>query len=293
MPSDEIQEETQNWNYIDWLQSSSTRTYQSSLLDKEIQTQGRLAYIFLYDKAATAIDEVYNTEKISRVYLPHFSQRSQYKTNTWTAQLNLNIYEEQEQNLVFSFNFDRMVQNIRSLKDRINGTIIIQNKRKTPITLKIENNHFILLVEENILLNENISKYQSKHQSVKKFINWLNNNVMDIKFSYEGNDDIIDTIKTKAPVLIQRGKTKKIDIKDSTYENSSDVIENGCVIITDRYKAYQVLNAYPQNDSFGSWLVWNCESNLIDLSKIDGIPNSARKLMIEKNRYNLPKNKLE
>lgn len=255
--------------------------------------QGRLAYIFLYDKVATITDEVYNTEKISRVYLPHFSQRAQYKTNTWTAQLNLNIYEEQEQNLIFSFNFDRMVQQIRALKDRKNGTISIQNKRKTPITLKIENNIFEIKVEDNILVKENISKYQSAHQSVKKFIDWLNRNVEDIKFTYEGNDDLMDTIKAKAPLIIHRGKTRTIDIKDSTYENSSDIIENGAVIITDRYKAYQVLNAYPQNDSFGQYIVWNCESNLVDLSKIDGLPNSARELMIEKNRYFSPKTKME
>jgi hypothetical protein len=283
---------TQEWNYIDWLQSSSARAYQSSLLDKEIQAQGRLAYIFLYDKVATVVDEVYNTEKISRVYLPHFAQRSQYKTNTWTAQLNLNIYEEQEQNLIFSFNFDRMVQSIRALKDRINGTITIQNKRKTSITLKIENNHFILFINENILLDENISRYQSKHQSVKKFISWLNNNVIDVKFTYEGNDDLTDTIKAKAPLIIQRGKTKTINIKDSTYDNASDAIENGAIIITDRFRAYQVLNAYPQNDQFGQWIVWNCEGNLIDLSKVDGLPANYRSI-IEKNRYNLPKNLLD
>jgi hypothetical protein len=284
---------TQDWNYIDWLQSSSTREYQSSLLDKEFQTQGRLAYIFLYDKAATVVDEVYNTEKISRVYLPHFSQRSQYKTNTWTAQLNLNIYEEQEQNLIFSFGFDRMVQNIRALKDRINGTIIIQNKRKTSVTLVIENEHFVLYLGENILLDENISKSQSKHQSVKKFVNWLNNNIADMKFSYEGNDDLINTIKTKAPLIIQRGKTKNLEIKDSTYENASDVIENGTIIVTDRFRGYQVLNAYPQNDSFSNqWLIWNCEGNLIDLSKIDGLPNNYRSI-IEKNRYGIPKIKME
>jgi hypothetical protein len=229
------------------------------------------------------------TEKYRRVYLPHFMQRAQYKTNIYTTQLNLNIFEENEEKLEFVFNFDRMVHNIRALKDKVSGTLVIKNRRKTPITLKIENDRFIISVEQNIIINEDISDTKT----IKSFVAEMNKKIFDIKFEYEGNNEDISFLKFNAPILLNKGKQKIIQIEDNTYKNCTDVIENGAMILTDRYRLYQVIEARPATDSYGNlWCSWICKGALAELSVADAMPGDYRTL-IEKNRYWAPKVKME
>jgi hypothetical protein len=276
-----------DFNYIDFLATSSAvREQQSSMLDATIESTGRNCVIFLLDKKNSDLDEVYGVPKNKMVFLPYFTQRALYKTNIWNGSLNLNIYEENEDQIEFQFNFDRMVFNIRNLKDKINGTLKIQNKTRNPIIVNIEQNRFTLSIIDNVLIDEDLNSINTIEDFVRKV------NRKDIVFSYEGNNDLARNLKNKNNMLIMMGQVKSIDIKDKTYDNATDVIELGTIIVTDRYKAYKIVNARPDNDSFGRWLIWNAKGDLIPLNQIDGLPNNYRKV-IENHRYNLPKVNLE
>ena len=108
------------YNYIDSLQSAAQKQYFSNIHDTAIQQTGRKAFIFPLDKTRTK-QNIYN-DTLNRVYLPYFELRALYKTNAFVPNLSLDgIYQEKEENMEFVFNFERMVNTIRDLKDKVSG----------------------------------------------------------------------------------------------------------------------------------------------------------------------------
>ena len=87
--------------------------------------------------------------------------------------------------------------------------------------------------------------------------------------------------------LLPRRK-QEISLNNSIYKNTSDVISHGTLILNDRFKLYQVVGAYPKNDSYGQYISWNVELQLFNLATADGLPNDFKEL-IEKNQYGLGK----
>ena len=91
-------------------------------------------------------------------------------------------------------------------------------------------------------------------------------------------------------IIIVNFNTKELlsNCINSIYKNTSDVISHGTLILNDRFKLYQVVGAYPKNDSYGQYISWNVELQLFNLAKADGLPNDFKEL-IEKNQYGLGK----
>lgn len=56
--------------------------------------------------------------------------------------------------------------------------------------------------------------------------------------------------------------------------------------MTDRYRLYQVVGAYPKNDSYSRYISWNVQLELFNLAKADGLPNDYVEL-IKENQYGL------
>ena len=81
---------------------------------------------------------------------------------------------------------------------------------------------------------------------------------------------------------------RKITAELEGVENTSDVISHGTLILNDRMKLYQVVGAYPKNDSYGQYISWNVQLQLFNLAKADGLPNDFKEL-IEENQYGLGK----
>lgn len=281
-------DDEQGFNYVDALTTAATREYTSMQHDTAVQATGRVSYIFKLDKAQTEKSEVYGSETKGRVYLPHFSQRGVYITNTWQNMLTLNNYEETEdKNLTIEYNFDRMVRKIRELKTRISGTLSIKNNRKNTIVLNIEDGIFKLKLDENKIIIKKLTEYPS----MRYLIATLNEELEDIVLSYEGNGEKAENLKNVSNIVIRPRHTKYVEVEDRTYVNTTDVIELGDILLTDKFKAYSVVKAVP-GGTLNDYTTWVVQGSLIDLALVDGMPNDYRQIL-KQNRYSLPKTNME
>ena len=272
--------ETTNFNYIDSLMNSTNIQFMADQHDHAIQTTGRKTYIFLLDKVETELSDVYKEEKHGRIYLPHFEQRALYKTNTFISSLDTSNYTEKEEALEMEYDFGRMVHNINELKSKSAGKLIIKNNSKVPLEFEISDK-FIIRKFSEILYQKNIEG------TIYKFINEVMNETNLVELEYTGDSESLEFLERLSFKLLPRRK-QEISLNNSIYKNKSDVISHGTLILNDRFKLYQVVGAYPKNDSYGQYISWNVELQLFNLAKADGLPNDFKEL-IEKNQYGLGK----
>lgn len=276
-----------SFNYVDAFNSSSQLEYESKQHDAGVEAQGRRCYVFLLDRKKTETSEVYNEAKGGRIYLPHFEQRALYNLNEFQGVIGLNNYMENEDTLNFEFNFARMVCNIRDLKDRKAGKLTIKNTSKEILHLSTENNKFILNSKNFVsLLEIDLTKYKS----INAFINAVRNACSLIEISYDGDMEEAKNIGVINKRLVPNRK-EVIEINDRLYENCSDIIDAGDIILTDKYKLYQVNNAYPSGAMINEYTSWTCHCNVIDLATAN-LPDDYRKI-VTRNPYGLPKTKLK
>ena len=272
--------ETTNFNYIDSLMNSTNIQFMADQHDHAIQTTGRKTYIFLLDKVETELSDVYKEEKHGRIYLPHFEQRALYKTNTFISSLDASNYTEKEEALEMEYDFGRMVHNINELKSKSAGKLTIKNNSKIPLEFEISDK-FIIRKFSEIL-------YQKKIEgTIYKFINEIMNETNLVELEYIGDSESLEFLERLSFKLLPRRK-QEISLNNSIYKNTGDVISHGTLILNDRFKLYQVVGAYPKNDSYGQYISWNVELQLFNLAKADGLPNDFKEL-IEKNQYGLGK----
>lgn len=276
-----------SFNYIDAFNSSSQLEYKSKQHDASVEIQGRRCYVFLLDRKKTEVSEVYNEAKNGRIYLPHFEQRALYSLNEFQGLIGLNNYVEKEDTLKFEFNFARMVCNIRDLKDKKAGKLMIKNISNEIFLLSIENNKFVVKSKNQvILLEEDLTKYKS----ITAFINSAKKRCSIIDLSYEGDMEEAKNINSVSMRLVPNRK-EEIWVNDRLYENCGDVIDNGDIILTDKYKLYQVNNAYPTGAMVNEYTSWTCHCNVTDIA-IANLPDDYRKI-ITRNSYGLPKTNLK
>lgn len=275
-----------SFNYIDAFNNSSQLEYESKQHDASIELQGRRCYIFLLDREKTEKSEIYNEAIGARIYLPHFEQRALYNMNSWVGNVGLNNYVETEDTIDFEFNFARMVCNIRDLKDKKSGKLTIKNNSKEILHLIIEENKFILRSPNSvILLSLNLTDYKS----IKQFINVAKAKCSLIDLDYSGDMEEAKNITSVNKKLLPSRK-EEIEVISRVYQNCQDAIWDGDIILTDKYKLYQVNNAYPTGAMINEYTSWTCKCNIIDLA-IASLPDDYRKI-VERNNYGLPKTKI-
>lgn len=275
-----------SFNYIDAFNNSSQLEYESKQHDSSVELQGRKCYIFLLDREKTEKSEIYNEAVGARIYLPHFEQRALYGINSWTGNVGLNNYVETEDTLDVEFNFARMVCNIRDLKDKKAGKFQIRNKSKEILHLIIEDNKFILRSPNSVvLLSLNLENYKS----IRQFINDARLKCSLVELDYSGDMEEAKNIISVNKKLLPNRK-EEIDVVSRVYQNCQDVIWDGDIILTDKYKLYQVNNAYPTGAMINEYTSWTCKCNIADLA-LASLPDDYRKI-VERNNYGLPKTKI-
>lgn len=271
------------FNYIDSMMNSTNVQFMADQHDHAVQTTGRKSYVFLLDKVDTELSDVYKEEKHGRVYLPHFEQRALYKTNTFLTRLDAANFTDTEEVLELEYDFGRMVHNINELKQKTAGVITITNTSKIPLEYEIN--------EDFVIRNYTEVLYRKKLEgSVFKFINEVKHDTQIVKLEYVGDsEELVFPEKTSFKLLPRR--KKEVRLANSIYRNTTDVISHGTLILNDRFRLYQVVGAYPKNDSYGQYISWNVECELFNLAKADGLPNDFKEL-IEENQYGLGKVRL-
>jgi hypothetical protein len=281
-------EQNQVFNYVDSLQSAAQKQYFSNIHDTAILQTGRRAFIYPLDKKLTKTDVYNNT--LNRVYLPHFELRALYKTNAFVPNLSLDgMYQEKEENMEFIFNFERMVNTIRDLKDSISGTFKIRNVSKEEMLIEISNGVFKATTPLGVVI---FSEKLEDYSSVRLLIDSISEQTDFIRLEYDGNSEPASSINNFHTIL-KKGNTFEVNVDNSIYKNISDVIEAGFVIITDRARVYSVVSAVPENDSYGNeYIGWKCMGKLENLAVVDTLPNDAKQL-VQKLTYGLSKIKME
>lgn len=271
------------FNYIDSMMNSTNVQFMADQHDHAVQTTGRKSYVFLLDKVDTELSDVYKEEKHGRIYLPHFEQRALYKTNTFLTKLDAANFTDAEEVLELEYDFGRMVHNINELKQKTAGVITITNASKIPLEYEIN--------EDFVIRNYTEVLYRKKLEgSVFKFINEVKHDTQIVKLEYVGDsEELVFPEKTSFKLLPRR--KKEVRLANSIYRNTTDVISHGTLILNDRFRLYQVVGAYPKNDSYGQYISWNVECELFNLAKADGLPNDFKEL-IEENQYGLGKVRL-
>lgn len=270
-----------SFNYSDQISSNTSYQYMANQHDKAIETSGRKAYVFLLDKKETELSEVYKEEKYGRVYLPHFTQRALYKTNSFIIGLSNENYKETEDALEMEFDFQRMVHNIHELKSNSAGKLTIINNSKIPLKIEI-NDKFIVKNNIQILYEKELKGF-----TVYNFIDTVKKETKLVDFIYIGDsEELVFLDKVNFSFLPRR--KYEIELNNSIYKNTNDVINNGDVIVTDRSRLYQVVGAYPKNDNYGQYIAWMVKLEIFNLAKADGLPNDYVEL-IKKNQYGLEK----
>lgn len=274
-----------SFNYIDAFQSSSNLTYQSKEHDNAIELQGRKTYVFLLDRQKTEISEVYNEAENGRIYLPHFEQRALYNTNEWQNVVNFNNFMETEDTQKFEFNFARMVCNIRDLKDKKSGKLSVKNTSEEILHLKIEENKFVLTSTKFVeLLNLDLNNYKS----IKSFILDVSKKCSIISLEYSGDEEEAKNISS-INIKLYPNRKESVEVNDRVYQNCGDVIQAGDLILTDKYKLYQVNSAVPTGTQINEYTSWTCSCNTINIA-LANLPNDYRKI-VTRNQYALPKTK--
>jgi hypothetical protein len=272
--------EKTNFNYVDALMNSTNIQFMADQHDHAVQTTGRKTYVFLLDKVETELSDVYKEEKHGRIYLPHFEQRALYKTNTFISSLDTANYTEKEESLEMEYDFGRMVHNINELKSKSAGVLTLTNNSKVPLEFEISD-YFIIRKFTEVLYKKKIEG------SIYNFINEVLKETNLVILEYTGDSEELSFLEKLSFKLLPRRK-QEISLNNSIYKNTSDVISHGTLILNDRMKLYQVVGAYPKNDSYGQYISWNVQLQLFNLAKADGLPNDFKEL-IEENQYGLGK----
>lgn len=269
-----------NFNFIDNINTQTFIQFASDKHDHAIETTGRKAHIFLLDRVETERSNVYKEELHGRIYLPHFTQRALYKTNTFVSQLNAKGYIESEQNMEMEFNFARMVNNIHNVKQKTAGKLVIKNTSKIPLEITINFKKLIVKNHIHTLYEKELK------EKVYDFIDIVNKETDLIDLSYTGDgDELVFADKIDIRKLLPR-REHEIILNNSVYRNTGDVINLGDLILSDRMKLYQVVGAYPKNDSYSQYISWTVSLELFNLAKADGLPNDYVEL-IKENQYGL------
>lgn len=276
-----------DFNYTDSFQTANQIKYQSDLQDKAIQLQGRKTYIFKLDKEKTNKSPIYNEAKNGRIYLPHFEQRALYNLNTWTNFTGEDNFVEKEETLEFEYNFARLVCNIRDLMDKVSGKLLIKNKSSEMVRLSIENGIFLVTTSKGVVV---VNKELKNYKNINLLISEINKECCMLELSYKGNSESAESI-SNVKLRLEPNREKEIDVQSRLYQNCKEVITEGDIILTDKFKAYQVNAAYPADGMINEYIGWKCNCNLIDLA-LANLPDDFRKI-INRNEYSMEKTRKE
>ena len=92
----------------------------------------------------------------------------------------------------------------------------------------------------------------------------------------------LDLTKYKSIAAFINDANKKSSVLELSYE--------GDIILTDKYKLYQVNNVYPTGLIMNDYISWTCKCNVMD-NALANLPNDYRKI-VARNQYALPKTKI-
>lgn len=273
-------------NYADMIRDSNN--YFAYMNEQYFETYAPIIKVFKLDKIATKLDDLYGDVSHSRIFLPPFEIHAKYVTNPWVGVLNLEPYQEVEQNAKFELNFNAMVRKIRDLKYGKKASVNLTFAGSGVPSVKKEGNELSLFVNSMMVATYRMT--DGICGSVKSLIENINT-VPYFNAENVGEDDLavnlIDFDRTEF-----RGSVFNFFSYNPIYKNMTDVIELGDAILTNKFRIYQVLNARPSGDFGWNYATYSLDCGLYPMEMLDGLPGDYRNI-IERNQYGLPKINME
>ena len=256
-----------DFNYHDSFKSLGFNKWVSELNKKYINISAPSVQIFKLDKTITRVDELYGETEGSRIYLPPFSMRMMYLDNPWAQNLGVgnSPYLEKEENILFTVNFEDMVNEIRNLKNRHISDIEINFIGIGSGSL--ENTGTNLLFKKNGTLVTSFNLEDSLYSTTQKLTDRINL-LSDFTATLNGDNDSSISLVPFSEMRFQ-GNIINVYSQDTTYINCTDIIEKGDVILTQKYKLYEVYSNLPGGDFGWDYATMGLSCNLRTLDKAD------------------------
>lgn len=274
------------FNYYDELTRGGTQDWISYLSNHYMETHAPAVNLFKLDKEATDIDELYGGEGYdgARIYLPPFEIRMNYLDAGWTQQLGVDTMpylEIQEEDTVFAVNFENMVNKLRELKTAHRADLFIEHTTTNEISAEKTNSNLIIKVNDAIL--QNFDLQASSYRTIKKLVAALNN-LSGIKAYSEGENDISENLVNFKETRFRNKKLNTYSM-DDTYANSTDIIEKGDLILTEKYFLYEIQSNIPAGNIGWDYSLMLLTANVRSLDKAE-LPNNWNDL-IARREYGL------
>lgn len=271
-------------NYSDLMKEYNQ--YFSYLNDKYLEANAPSIKVFKLDKERTILDDTYGAVKHSKIFLPPFEIRARYLTNPWAGVLNMEPYQEVEQNLKFELNFNKMVQTIRALKTTKKISINLSFTGSGVPSIKKTEQSIDIFINNIMVFTYKIDNETKVDALIAKI-----NLIPYFKAESIGENDFINRIVNFEKTEFT-GKIFNFFSFDDTYKNITDVIEMGDAVLTNKYRIYQVLNANPSGDFGWKYATYTLDCNLYPIEELDGLPENYQ-YIIRQNQYDLRKIKKE
>lgn len=256
------------------------------------------AYIRLYapkvkffklDKANTVIDELYGEESSTRIYLSPIEMNSFYFNNSWTSIVGERLYEEQEsKEMKFTLNFEDMVQTILAAKKRKIATIRLSYADSSIMTAYKLNNILVIKKGGSTIVNYDLTN--STYSTIAKLYTALSSVNASLSVTKEGTNglstDLVDFEETDFS-----NSTLEIYVPDNTFSSSSDVFEMGDIILTSKWRLYQIDSAYPGGEFGWDYATYIMNCSLANMDQVS-LPGNYKEQII-KNMYGIQKVEME
>ena len=270
-----------DFNYFDELRNGGTQDWISYVNSDYINKYAPQISIFKLDKENTLLDEVYNEEISSRIYLPPFPMRAMHLDNEWQQILGSESmpYLETQENILFVVNFQDMVSTIRDLKTKHINDISVSYIGTGTVSASKLNGIFTIKINDVITHELSLSTYNTTAKLVAAI-----NNLSNFSAVSTGSNDDSDSIVSFNETTFT-GKTLTFYSPNNTYQNSTEVLEKGDLILTNKWFLYEVLSNLPGGNIGWSYSTFMLKCNLRSLDKAQ-LPSYYLE-QIRKNEYGL------
>lgn len=232
-------------NYSD-LFSEQWGSYSKFLNKRQVDATGHKIKVYTLDKQQN-FDDLYNESK-NPVYLPYFTIRGLYVTNKWAQVLSFNGLTETEEPTTIVLNMDDMVNTMRNLRVSHLSDIYITYTGANKASVSSSNN--ILTIKENCNIIREIDLTQYNITDLTDEIHSIMN--FDCSFTKDGKElasNLVSFLETPLPT----GDILNVYSLDNKYQDLTDTIKIGDLVITHHNVLYEVMNASVYNLQFFQW----------------------------------------
>ena len=220
--------------------------------------------VFKLDKSRTNIDKVYMEEQFERIYLQPFTIRAFHLDNTWKQLLGgLMPYREEEDNIQFVLNFENMVQTIRGLAGSHTSELVISYSGVGNPTAIKSSGSLNFYVNGSIVGTFNVTN--ANYNTTYKLANAISS-LSNFSVTLNGSSDLSSNL-VDFSLISFKNKSILIYSTNQLYENVTDAIEYGDLILTNKWRLYEVINANPGGDFGWDWVTYVLSCNLCPIDK--------------------------